>query len=88
MTEITTEKGLKLMIDEKAFDDMRFLDNLNSFESGNLFALAKITNQILGEENKEAFYKSLENEEGRIPIEEASTALTEIMTKVKTAKNS
>lgn len=88
MTEVTTTKGLKLSVDEEALDDMRFMELLSDFEGGNILTLGKMAGLLLGQENKEKLYKSLENEKGRVPIEDVSEELTGIMGQIKTAKNS
>lgn len=88
MINVTTDKGLELQIDEKVCDDIYFLETLAEAED-NVIKYIKALTMLLGKEQKDKLYKSLENEDGRVPIEAVNEAFTDIMTKAgEEVKNS
>lgn len=88
MITIKTDKGLELTIDERVCDDIYFLEALAEAES-DVVQYVKALTMLLGKEQKTRLYKSLEDVNGRVPIESVNEAFVEIMNKAgEEVKNS
>lgn len=80
MVTVKLQNGFKVKVDPEQLNDMYFVEALAQVES-DILALPKVCAMLLGEEQKKALYKSLEDENGRVKLEAVSEAITEIMTK-------
>lgn len=69
--------GFEFEFDENNVDDMRFLEKLSKMDDNPLL-IPEIAEQLLGVEQKEALYKYLEDENGKVPTSEFGKALKEI----------
>ena len=86
MTKGTTSSGFEFEYDEQRLDDMRFVDILAvvADDKARLLdrvkGLSQLIDMLLGSELKERLYDHIGSRfGGRVPREEAETALTEIM---------
>ena len=80
MKTVKLTNGFEVKVEPDELNDMYFVEALADIES-DVLALPKVMKMMLGEEQKKALYKSLEDENGRVPIEAITDAITEIMTK-------
>ena len=88
MLKVKLDNGFEVKIEPESLNDMYFIEALASVED-NILKMSKVCSMLLGEEQKAALYKSLESEDGRVPLEAVSDAITEIMTKAgEEVKNS
>lgn len=78
MLQGKTESGFCFEIDESALDDMEFVEALADLEEDAL-KLPKVCNMLLGKEQKAKLYDHLRNEDGKVPINDVSNAIVEIM---------
>ena len=74
--------GFKYEVDENVLDDMRLVDAIAEAEGENPLKVSKVMTMVLGDEQKERLYKSLENETGRVPVKVAMDALMEIFNRL------
>lgn len=80
MKTVKLTNGFEVKVEPDELNDMYFVEALADIES-DVLALPKVMKMMLGDEQKKALYKSLEDENGRVPIETITDAITEIMTK-------
>lgn len=80
MVTVKLDNGFKAKIEPEQLNDMYFVETLAQLET-NVLVLPKVCTMLLGDEQKAALYKSLEDESGRVKLEAVSDAVTEIMTK-------
>ena len=78
----TLENGFAYEVDENVLDDMRLVDAIAEAEGENPLKVSKVMTMVLGDEQKERLYKSLENETGRVPVKVAMDALMEIFNRL------
>lgn len=78
----TLENGFVYEVDENVLDDMRLVDAIAEAEGENPLKVSKVMTMVLGDEQKERLYKSLENETGRVPVKVAMDALMEIFNRL------
>jgi len=78
----TLENGFIYEVDENVLDDMRLVDAIAEAEGENPLKVSKVVTMVLGDEQKERLYKSLENEAGRVPVKVAMDALMEIFNRL------
>jgi len=78
----TLENGFIYEVDENVLDDMRLVDAIAEAEGENPLKVSKVVTMVLGDEQKERLYKSLENETGRVPVKVAMDALMEIFNRL------
>ena len=87
---ITTESGFKCKIDEDSLNDMRIFDAVVDLEEGDtllqLKASKTLLTLLLGEDQKEALYKHLEEKEGKAKIDSVGKELSDIFNKLKERK--
>lgn len=87
MKTVKLKNGFEVKVEPDELNDMYFVETLAEIES-DVLALPKAIKMMLGEEQKKALYKSLEDENGRVPLEAVTDAITEIMTNAgKESKN-
>lgn len=76
-------------VEENIINDMRFLELLIDVEKGNPLAIIKLVTRLFGEEQKEALYDVIENEEGRVDVELFGEIVSEIILAIgESGKNS
>lgn len=80
MKTVKLKNGFEVKVEPDELNDMYFVEALADIET-DVLALPKVMKMMLGDEQKKALYKSLEDENGRVPIEAITDAITEIMTK-------
>lgn len=78
----TLKNGFVYEVDENVLDDMRLVDAIAEAEGENPLKVSKVVTMVLGDEQKERLYKSLENETGRVPVKVAMDALMEIFNRL------
>ena len=85
----TTRSGFSFEISENLGDNMELLEVLEEMSNKNPYALAKACKIVLGEQQKKALYDHLRTEDGRVPVEGVSDAITDIFEAAgKPGKNS
>lgn len=80
MITVELKNGFKAKIDPSKLDDMYFVEAMAEMET-NIVKLSDVCSMLLGEEQKMKMYKSLEEKDGRVPLDSINDAITEIMTK-------
>ena len=80
MVLVKLQNGFEVKIEPEQLNDMYFVEALASLEE-NVLNLPKVCSMLLGEEQKKALFKSLEDKDGRVKLEAVNDAITEIMTK-------
>ena len=87
MKHIVLDCGFEADIDEAVLDDFELFDAIAAVEAGEILkGLPVVVEKILGKQKK-AFYDFFRNEAGRVPMEQASAAIADLLQKVPTAKN-
>ena len=75
-----TSSGFAYRIRENAFDDMRLVDALAELiDNENALAMARISELLLGREQRAALYRHLQREDGTVPAGEVSKVIGEIL---------
>ena len=87
--KVKLDNGFGCTVDDDIFDDMELVEDLAETEE-NPLKIRNVLNRVLGEEQKKALYESVRDpKSGRVPVEEGSKALFDIMSKVgESGKNS
>lgn len=86
MKGITTS-GFHFDVEDKRFNDMVLMEMLVDMQRGDLTALPKILDRLLGKEQKAALYEHLEDEDGIVPVDKVSQEIMDIFNAKKEAKN-
>lgn len=73
------KNGFKFEIDENVLDDMELLDDMAEAEGENPLKISAVIVRVLGKEQRKRLYDSLRGEDGRVHIEDATAAFTEIL---------
>lgn len=85
----TTNSGFRYEVKKNVANDMELLEALEEMSDENPFAMAKVCKRVFGEKQKKALYDHLRTEDGRVPVEMVSDAITEVFNAIGTAgKNS
>lgn len=87
MVRGTTKKGFEFSYEEDKLNDMRFVDALAELEEDPL-KISTVLKLMLSTEERERLYKAYETEDGRVPIEGITEAITEMMEAKPEVKNS
>ena len=74
-------QGAKFKVDPEAMDDMKFVDLLDDYQSGDGLKLPKLLKMILGNQYDEVVEK-IANDKGRVSHEKASQLLEDIAVKI------
>lgn len=80
--------GFEFEIDDKALNNMEFVDALADLNDENPLALSKVTELLLGKAQRKRLYDKVRDEAGTVPIEEATKEIRAIFDAVKEIKNS
>ena len=83
-----TRSGFEFEIAENVMDNMELVDILADDETDMSFRISKITQLVLGKEQKKRFYDHHRTEDGRVPVEEVYEDISEIFQSFKQGKNS
>lgn len=74
-----TKSGFEFEVDENVVNDMRLVDAVAEVADGsNPLAISFVVKTILGDA-KEALYKHVAEEDGRVPVEKINDEVTEII---------
>ena len=73
------ENGFEYEVDENVLDDMEMLDALAEAQGEDPLKITVVSKKLLGEEQRKRLYDHLRNDEGRVPVEAAAQAITDIM---------
>jgi len=79
MVTVKLQNGFEAKVEPEQLNDMYFVEALAEMDS-NILVLPKVCTMLLGDEQKKALYKSLEDENGKVKLEDVGGAITEIMT--------
>ena len=71
--------GFEFEIDENVLDDMELLDDMAEAEGDNPLKISSVIVKVLGKEQRKRLYDSLRGENGKVSIEAATNAFTEIL---------
>lgn len=74
----TLSCGLNYEISRQVLNNMELVDALAEMRDGDALMMSKITQMLLGTEQRKALYDCLRLEDGRVPTKGVETALMEI----------
>lgn len=77
--EGTLSNGFKYVVDDDVLDDMELIDAMEQSQGDDPLKVSKVITMVLGDEQKQAFYGSIRNEAGRVPVEQAVELFTELI---------
>ena len=81
MKKGTLTNGFKFSVDENIMRDAEFLDLLVEVDEGNILSYPKMTNKLLGADQKKKLYNKLRDKKsGIVDIEEVGKAIVEVLT--------
>lgn len=87
VNHIYTSTGFECDIDTEVLNDFEMLDLVTEADNGDIMALNKLINKMLGKE-KDRLCDHLRNDAGRVPIDAMSREIEEIFGSLnKEAKN-
>jgi hypothetical protein len=75
----TLSNGFEYSINDEVLDDMELIDAMEQSQGDDPLKVGKVIAMILGDDQKSAFYDSIRNESGRVPVNETVTLLTELI---------
>ena len=78
MVHVETSIGFKIDVDEAMFNDMELFDSIAEVEKGHMLYLPEVAKKILGDK-KDELYDLLRTESGRVPVDEVSNQILEII---------
>lgn len=73
------ENGFEYEVDVNVLDDMEMLDALAEAQEEEPLKINVVSKKLLGKEQRKRLYDHLRNEDGRVPVEAAVQAITDIM---------
>lgn len=79
MREGKTKNGFEFSIDENQLDNMELIDLLAQVDGGNLAAMPRAAEMMLGKDQKDRLYEHIRTEHGNVPIEPFMETMVEIM---------
>lgn len=79
MKEGKLSNGFEYKVDETVLDDMELIDAMEQAQGDEPLKVSKVITMVLGAEQKKAFYDSLRNDEGRVPVEETMKVFLELI---------
>lgn len=83
-----TKSGFEFEIAENVMDNMELVDILADDDTDMSFRISRITNLVLGKDQKKRFYNHHRTDDGRVPVEEVYEDIGEIFQSFKQGKNS
>ena len=78
-----TPSGFKFSIEEEARDDMEMLENLVAMTQGDMAAMPKILESLLGEDQKKKLYEHCRSKKGRVSAKKVAKELQDIFAEAK-----
>lgn len=80
--------GFEADIDEAVLDDFELFEAIAEVEDGHILRLPFVVGKILGKEQKKALYDFFRDEKtGRVPTQQVSEAIADLLEKVPQVKN-
>lgn len=73
------ENGFEYEVDVNVLDDMEMLDALAEAQEEEPLKINVVSKKLLGKDQRKRLYDHLRNEDGRVPVEAAVQAITDIM---------
>lgn len=83
-----TESGFSYSVSEAALDDWELLEDLIRMDGGDVIAIGRVLDRLLGEKQKAKLKEHLRGENGRVSATAIINEVTEIFKGVKKGKNS
>lgn len=83
---VTTGRGFSYAVEEDALNDMELLEDMVALDSGDGRALITIGERLLGAGGKRKLYENLRTEKGRVPADEVTRELFDIIKGLKDGK--
>lgn len=81
MKKLKLANGLNLEVKDSAVNNMELLDELVALDEGNAFAISRVLDIILDQENKKKLYNHL-REDGVVQVTKVVDAMKEIFEKL------
>lgn len=78
MVKGKTKSGFEFELEENVINNMELVDALADCADDNPFAVSKAVKLLLGNDLRQKLYDHLRTEDGRVPMEEVSVAVSEI----------
>ena len=88
MITAKTADGFEIELDENVLDDAELLDSLGSMQDGDVLAMGRLAQRLLGKAGRKKLYDHLRTPEGRVPVAAVATALGELLRSFSAGKNS
>ncbi|MGN0707107.1 MAG: hypothetical protein ACI4JC_03835 [Faecalibacterium sp.] len=82
------ESGFEVEINEKALNDMEFLDAVRGVQDNDVFALSCMVEKMLDAKSKKQLYDHLRTGDGRVPMDAVCRAVSELLLSFGAGKNS
>lgn len=82
-----TKNGFAFEITDERVDNMELIDALADIDDGNLLAVSKVLNLLLGPEQKKKMYDFVRTEDGIVSAQTVSEMIVEILAAKKETKN-
>jgi len=73
-----TNSGFEFSLNENALDNMELVDALAELQEDDPIAISRVVRMLLGTAQRKRLYDHLRAEDGRVPLEAISTAVSEI----------
>lgn len=78
----TLTNGFAFEVDDEVIDDMYLVEAIAEAQSEDPLKITQVISMIMGTEQKNRFYKHLENDKGRVPSSVALDALQDLFDKL------
>lgn len=85
MVKGVTKSGFEFELEENVINNMELVDALADCADDNPFAVSKAVKLLLGNDLRQKLYDHLRTEDGRVPMEDVSAAVSEIFAAFGTA---
>lgn len=82
MKKIKLDSGITLEVADNVIDDMELLELLMSLDEGNMTALPKAWEKLIGKAQKEKLYDSLRKEDGIVRFSDVQKAFMAFLEKL------
>lgn len=86
MKQITTHSGFTAAVNEKAADDITFLDLICEIEDGNPRAYKGIIDKLFSAEDKARLYDHVRTDDDRIPLSAIMAEITDVIKEIAEKK--
>ena len=78
MKEGTTRTGFHFALEDDVMDNMELVEELAKLQDDDLAAITRITDMVLGQEQKKALYDHLRARDGRVKVSAVMDTMKEI----------